>query len=306
MGNITKALVLGLFITLYTTNTWSFTRYEDIHNKKIREVIFTGFLDYPPYGWTDTPNGVIRGKFHTIYQNMINQFQQENNLKISFKTNKKDYNSLVPAVRSGEIDVLLGAYFDTILYKGLDFVYPSILNNPITIFMLPERINEVKNLTDLQKLKGIRPQQEHYSEFVNEQLKTYKNLEIAPTSYEMFEKLFTGKVDYILISQYYGMIEASKLGLRNKISIARQTLWDMPLFIGVSKLSPNRRMIMQKLTAYSTNPENRKKIEQDLIELVNSIEKENQAVVPPTFGLEKLEEETIPETASPAPETPLP
>lgn len=35
-----------------------------------------------------------------------------------------------------------------------------------------------------------------------------------------------------MVSQYYGLVEAIKLGLREQISIAKQTLWKMPLFIG--------------------------------------------------------------------------
>lgn len=64
---------------------------------------------------------------------MIDTFQKENNLKIIYNLKKNDYEDLVAAVRSGDIDMILGMYHETELYKGLEAVYPSIMSNPITV-----------------------------------------------------------------------------------------------------------------------------------------------------------------------------
>ncbi|MFR8205704.1 MAG: hypothetical protein ACLU99_04745 [Alphaproteobacteria bacterium] len=90
-----------------------------------------------------------------------------------------------------------------------------------------------------------------------------------------------------MVSQYYGLVEAIKLGLREQISIAKQTLWKMPLFIGVSKISPQRKLITQKLTRFSEDPKNQQLIEDYLKQMIADFEKEYNGVVPPTFGLEK-------------------
>lgn len=217
---------------------------------------------------------------------MIDTFQKENNLKIIYNLKKNDYEDLVAAVRSGDIDMILGMYHETELYKGLEAVYPSIMSNPITVFMLPNRINEVQKIEDLKKLKGVGITKEHYSDYVAEQIKQY-NLEMVDTPYELFERLFTKKADYIMVSQYYGLVEAIKLGLREQISIAKQTLWKMPLFIGVSKISPQRKLITQKLTRFSEDPKNQQLIEDYLKQMIADFEKEYNGVVPPTFGLEK-------------------
>ena len=103
--------------------------------------------------------------------------------------------------------MILGMYHETELYKGLEAVYPSIMSNPITVFMLPNRINEVQKIEDLKKLRGVGITKEHYSDYVAEQIKQY-NLEMVDTPYELFERLFTKKADYIMVSQYYGLVEA--------------------------------------------------------------------------------------------------
>ncbi len=282
---LVSSMLIGL-ILLWAAAGSAFVRYEDKHPKKVREVRITGFLDYAPFGYTEHPDEKLFGKFFTVFQPMIDTVQQENNLKILYELSKRNFPAQVQDVRRGEIDVVLGAYHQTEMFRGLELIYPAALINPVTVFMLPNRIDEVNSTADLKKLKGVRTSKEIYSDFVEEQLKEY-NIETVDNSYDLFERLFTKKADYILISQYYGLIEASKLGLRSQISVAKQTLWQIPMFIGVSKLSRERKMISQKLTRYLEEPENQKIIQQNLIRLIDEAEASAQGIVPPTFGLEQ-------------------
>lgn len=282
---LVSSMLIGL-ILLWAAAGSAFVRYEDKHPKKVREVRITGFLDYAPFGYTEHPDEKLFGKFFTVFQPMIDTVQQENNLKILYELSKRNFPAQVQDVRRGEIDVVLGAYHQTEMFRGLELIYPAALINPVTVFMLPNRIDEVNSTADLKKLKGVRTSKEIYSDFVEEQLKEY-NIETVDNSYDLFERLFTKKADYILISQYYGLIEASKLGLRSQISVAKQTLWQIPMFIGVSKLSRERKMISQKLTRYLEEPENQKIIRQNLIRLIDEAEASAQGIVPPTFGLEQ-------------------
>lgn len=282
---LVSSMLIGL-ILLWAAAGSAFVRYEDKHPKKVREVRITGFLDYAPFGYTEHPDEKLFGKFFTVFQPMIDTVQQENNLKILYELSKRNFPAQVQDVRRGEIDVVLGAYHQTEMFRGLELIYPAALINPVTVFMLPNRIDEVNSTADLKKLKGVRTSKEIYSDFVEEQLKEY-NIETVDNSYDLFERLFTKKADYILISQYYGLIEASKLGLRSQISVAKQTLWQIPMFIGVSKLSRERKMISQKLTRYLEEPENQKIIQQNLIRLIDEAEANAQGIVPPTFGLEQ-------------------
>ena len=286
MKKLIISFMMLALVLLWTVAGFAFVRYEDKRPQKVREVRITGFLDYAPFGYTQRPNEILYGKFFTVFQPMIDTLQEENNLKIVYELSKRNFPKQVQEVRQGNIDLVLGAYHETELFRGLELVYPAAIINPITVFMLPNRSNEVKSVDDLKKLKGVRTSKEIYSDFVENQLKDY-NIEIVDNSYDLFERLFTKKADYILISQYYGLIEASKLGLRGQISVAKQTLWQIPMFVGISKLSRERKMLTQKLTRYLEKPENQEIIKQNLIRLVNEAEINAQGIVPPTFGLEK-------------------
>ena len=280
-----SSIIIGLSL-IWAASGSAFVRYEDKHPQKVREVRITGFIDYAPFGYTEHPERPLYGKFYTVFQPMIDTLQQENNLKILYELSKRDFPAQVQDARQGKVDIVLGAYHDTELFKGLQLIYPAALINPITIFMLPNRINEIKTLDDLKKLKGVRTSREQYTDFVENQLKAYE-IETVDNSYDMFERLFTKKADYIVIRQYYGMVEASKLGIRNQISIAKQTIWQVPMFIGISKLSKERKMLSQKLTRYLKEPKNRELLMQNLIRIVNEAEIAAQGLVPPTFGLEQ-------------------
>lgn len=290
---IFTAAAAGLILI---TSARAMVRYEDTLPKINREAEVTGFLDYAPFGYMDNPEAKNRGQFHSFYLPMLKDVGESLNIKFNFKTNKRDYETLVQSVRRGEIDVLLGAYFDTDLYKGIELVYPAVIINPVTIYMLPNRVDEVKSTADLANLKGVRCAKEYYTDFVTEQMKNY-NLDVAKTPYEMFERLFTGKADYIMVSQYYAMAEASKLGILHKISMAKQTLWPMPVFIGVSKVSKHRKLLVQKLTHYLENPENQKKIKANLAQTIVDLQSTYQGVVSKEFGLDKQKVEQKTKTA---------
>lgn len=289
-----KLVVLTLMAAIISSNCLAFVRYEEKMAKKlVREVKVTGFLDFPPYGYNIT-NDLGKEEYRTVFKPLIEVFKEDNNLQIVYKTRKKTYDELVQDVRRGDIDVLLGAYYNTEMYHGLELIYPAIISSPLTVFVLPNRVNDINDVEDLKKLKGVRLAKEHYNDFVKEQLAQY-DLETVDTSYELFERLFTKKVDYILINHYMGLIEAAKLGLKGQISIAKQTIWNMPMFFAVSKFAKDRKMITKKLTEYSKDDKIKQKVLDNLNLIVTEIEKQNIGVVPPTFGLENQTQENKPE-----------
>ena len=133
---------------------------------------------------------------------------------------------------------------------------------------------------DFTLLLSHRP--ELFSDYVKQQMEGY-NLESVDTPLQLFEKLYTGEVDFVFTTQYFGIIEAAKLGIRDYLSFSKQIVWNMPIFIGISQLSPNRKFLSQKLSSYSENPEHKIKLEKKLQDLIYEIELKNRGVVPPAF-----------------------
>ena len=257
------------------------------NSKQERERLnVAGFIEYPPFGTFEKRGNYYI--FNSVFKNIVSELAQNANFGVNYFTpTKKTYSSLVDGVNQGNYDLLLGAYSNTKLYERVELIFPSILNNPVTVITLQENAKNITNAEQLKNLKGAVCIQDQFTDFVSNQMKGY-NLEYVETPYEMFEKLFTKKVDYLFMTQYYGLIESIKLGLRKKLSFSKQSVWNMPMFFGVSKFSKSRKILTQKLSSYSNLPQNKAKLEQNLHDIIRDYEIQYQGVVPPNFSTEEL------------------
>ncbi len=271
------------FVLLSETATAQMVEMKKEKNRTKEELKVTAFLDYPPFGHYAEPP--YPSSFTSIFKPIIEDYAKKQNFEVTYVLSP-NYSTLVRDVRRGEIDMLLGMYHETAMYMGLEYVFPAAVNNPIVAIMLPGRIHEVKSRADLKKLRGAMSTHEHLSDFVAQELKQY-NVKKFEKSLDMYERLFAGQIDYIIGSRYFSMIEAMKLGIYNKVSFSKQAIWNMPLFIGISKTSFHKKFLSRTFAALMEDPRTTKRIEQILIDTIKKIEKETEGVVPPTFSSDK-------------------
>ena len=173
-----KKILLTVFSIAFCfysiNNAHGFVRYED--NNRVYKILLkmTGYVEYAPFGWVEDYKGG-RGGFYTVFKPLLDIFEadKEANVEINKEYFVKDTDQIVQKVRSGEIDFFLGAYNETELFKGLQLLYPAVIYNPINVFMLPNRVGEVKSVEDLKKLKGIRNSNEIFSDFVEKKIAEY-------------------------------------------------------------------------------------------------------------------------------------
>lgn len=288
-----KRTLLTIFASALLLSAFAakaFVRYEEPKPEDFFSVKMTGYADYAPFGYNDRPD-TMGGTFHTVFQPLLDTLVEDTDVEIQYVPYSADTDDWAQQIREGKIDFMIGAYYQTEMFKGLYLLYPAPLHNPITVFMLPNRIDEVKTTDDLQKLKGVRNTQELFSDFVERQLEHLDLIEVD-SSYAMFEKLFTKQADYILTSYYYGLYEAIKLGLRYQIAPAKQSLWRIPMFVAVSKTSRHRDVLSKRMTRYLNNKKNIELIQQELEKMITAAEEQYNGVVPPTFGVENMPENT--------------
>lgn len=255
--------------------------------KKAEAIKVTGYMDYPPFGYIQEERNdygeIIEYTYHSVFEDILNDLKNNSNVKISYIfSSKQNTEQFISDINSGKIDIFLGAYNDTKRFKRTELVFPSILNNPVTVITMPETAAQLKDLNQLKQMRGAVCNQDEFSDYVKRQMNEYQ-LEYVETPYQLFEKLYTGEVDFVFTTQYFGIIEAAKLGIRDYLSFSKQIVWNMPIFIGISQLSPNRKFLSQKLSSYSENPEHKIKLEKKLQDLIYEIELKNRGVVPPAF-----------------------
>ena len=276
-----KKLLILIGLCLMTTSALAMVEVKSDKNTQRKELRITSFLDYPPFGEV-LPDAYNVPKMNTIYNQFIEDFAKKNYYEITYIIDKS-YKELIIDTLRGEIDLVLGIYYDTDIYSGLEYVYPSIMNNPMTVAMMPNRINEVHSMDDLKKLKGGMDSREHLADYVKKAMKNY-DVVYVDNSEELYRKLFTGEIDYVFTGYYYGIVQTSRLGIRRQVSFSKQSLWDMPLFIGISKTSRHRKSLYSSFTKLLKNDQYAKDLQKYLIQVIQQTEQQNLGVVPPAFA----------------------
>lgn len=277
-----KKYLILFFLLIYSSGNLQALIVKDNNNKRVQQKItLTGFADYAPIG---KKIGTYSSTYQTIFQRVLDKLAQEKFLQYTYEINP-DYKSSIAQTKTGKIDIVLGVYFDTYIYNEIEIVYPAVLANPISVIMLPQRISEIRSIEGLKKLKGGISQQEFLSDFVAKQITNFQVTSFE-NSDQMFRALFRKEIDYIFASYYWGTIEISNLGLENQVTFSKQSLWDMPIFIGVPRMSENYKSLVLPLEKILNNAEMKKNIQEDLIKMINNIKRDNSGVNAPSYATE--------------------
>lgn len=247
--------------------------------KKISSSILrtASFPDYYPLGRTTS------GHYEGLFDEFLLDFRTFANFTAELFRDD-DYVETIRRGAKGRADIILGMYSDTSIYGDLKFIYPAAIDNPVHLVMLPSRIGEIKKISDLKNMKGAIDSREYWSDFVRDQMENF-NLEKVDNSYDLYGKLMRGEIDYIFTTYWFGMAEMMKLGVQNLVTVSKKSIWNMPIFIGISKISVEREYLSHNLTQWLSKPEVRNKIKQRAIDILHQIEEENKGTVPPSYTL---------------------
>lgn len=287
-----KKILLTIFICFFVIiQCYCKNSFAEYFSKDIR---IGGYKDYPPLGYikkdtepaeNQNPNEKKQGdKLYSLLSPIIDALQTEMRNNVYYKLyDMSDSAQIAKDIEEGKIDIFIGAYNKTKHFENLHFIYPAMINNPITIFVLPSRINEIKNLENINTMKGVRSSKEVFSDFVEENLSSY-NITKVDSSREMFEMLITQKVDYVLSSYYYGTIEAIKLGVRHQIATSSKHLWNIPIFVGIPMLSPQRDVILRRIDRFFSDKKIIETIKENLKNILRDFEQEYKGVIAPNFN----------------------
>ena len=186
----------------------------------------------------------------------------------------------------------MGLYNETqIGYKKFDhieYMFPAVIQNPVSIITLNNPKNKITNINDLKKLNGVYLSNEYFSDYVLDRFKYY-DIQPVNNGLEAYKKLFLGQVDYIIGSYYYHYVFSLQNGIKNYLSFSKKPIWNMPMFIGIAKKSQNYNRLKILLSKKITEQAFSQKIKDELKKHVREFEQKNIGVVPPSFVLEQNE-----------------
>ncbi len=250
--------------------------------RETTEINIVGYSNYAPFGWK-IPSGVdfsLNSNVKPFLDRFIDTYKMKDVNFIPYD----DMSVAENEIRSGKADVIIGLYYNPSPYSGIEYIYPAFINNPISVAMMPARISEVKNVADLKNLKGVYRKDEPLGDFVLQKAKEGFTLTEVDNSYKAFDAIISGKADYFLTSKYSGVAEAMKYGIYDRVSFSKQGLWNVQMFLGLSKLSVCRSFLSKKLTKAVEEYKKSGEYETDLQDTMNQIQQENYGKVPVLFS----------------------
>ncbi len=261
-----------------------------------KSLIYLGVVDYPPFSsYTTYQNGAaIHTKHVSAFIKPIQNALKSAPFSIKqfdFSNQKPELEKHILLIRSGEVQLFLGAYANTKLFTGTEMIYPASVSNPVHIITLPDTQEKIKSKNDLSKLKGTIIESEYFSDFVMRKIKPL-NLAVAKTPYDAYEALFTGETDYIIGGMFYNKMMSSKYGIEQYLAYSTKPLFNMPVFIAISKLSPLFSLYHKHLSTQFAKPSFAKEVKEEILRMVEEEIAKNQGVVPPAFAKKVQEEQT--------------
>lgn len=203
-----------------------------------------GFVTNPPFGWVDViPGDRTRpdmyfndGFAYQLFYNMATQL----GLKVENK-GFTSYHAALTALKKGEIDVLVGSYYDKrTLGVGTSILFPSYIKNPIVVMFMMGKEKDVKSLEDLKGLKGGVRQEEMIYSLLYDSLPEGVQMEQIAGSKEAYSRLMLGKIDYLITSLYAAESEIRRFKITDKVVLTRVPLMEPELFFVFSSNSPCR------------------------------------------------------------------
>ncbi|MBR5130879.1 MAG: transporter substrate-binding domain-containing protein [Alphaproteobacteria bacterium] len=199
------------------------------------------FVTNPPFGWVDIipGNGMVRDKYFSdgfafaLFKNITDRLE----LKIK-NVGFTSYHKALQALKAGEIDVLLGSYYDKrTLGVGTSVLFPGYIKNPIIVVFLAGKERTVNSLDDLKGLKGgVRQEEMLYSLFYGN-IPEGVQIDQINGSREAYSRLMLGTIDYLITSLYAAESEIRRFKITDKVVLIRVPLIEPELFFVFSKNS---------------------------------------------------------------------
>lgn len=233
-------LCAGLFLSL-AGHLWAAEPCE--------RLIATGNPDTPPYLWRDPqhPQRLIGAS-----ADLLQQLAAELGVQLEVLDGGA-WPAAQEEVRSGRIDLLLGAPLDTTPLERLDYIQPAMWSELSLLWTRRDRAlvysdwNSLRGYTGAGVLGAERAGD--FSRFAKDNLL----IEELPSLTQAFQTLVLGHRDYVLALSYQGQAEVDNLALTAEVMALPQPVASLERYLGLSQNSvcntPELRgQLAQKMT----------------------------------------------------------
>jgi polar amino acid transport system substrate-binding protein len=194
-------------------------------------LVITGHPSYPPVAWGS--DGEIVGAAPEMVADIART------LGVG-KVASRDFGSwekAQAAAKDGKADIIFGIYKNDERMKGLDYVEPAFMMDPVSVVVRRGDRFAYAKWDDLNGRKGVTNTGESFGDKFDAFMAS--NLLVARTQgvEKAFEALMDKSADYLIIGFYPGKIKAKQLGYAAKVEFLPEEIDSFGMYVAFSKKS---------------------------------------------------------------------
>lgn len=162
------------------------------------QMVASGNPDYPPYLWRDpvNPDRLIGAN-----ADLLKRLGHEIGVDISVIYGGP-WSRVQEDARTGEIDLIAGAFFTLPRLDYMDYVYPAFQGTRSVIWVRDDFRLEYSQWTDLQGLEGATVINNSFGQDFDSFAKQHLTLRQVPTLEQSLKMLSLGRADYVVYEEY--------------------------------------------------------------------------------------------------------
>ena len=197
-----------------------------------RPLIVAGMIGNPPFGWVERHDERATKDLESYGLGRLVLDKLQEKLGISYiSTGFLSYNKAISALKRGDIDLLLAAYYrPQDLGVGTTILTPGYFKNVFTVYFKKGSEIPVTSLTDLEGWNGVIRREENIYPLIHQKLPKGIKLTQISTAKKAFEMLMNDKADYLICSPYAIEAELRRYKLNDEIIPASIALDGSNLF----------------------------------------------------------------------------
>lgn len=252
-------------------------KYEQIYKLEKNDFTLVTLVDDNNFPLSSEEQGSI---FSKIFLDMLEAI----NAKIIFVYDKNNYKERVAEFERGNednINARLGVYYEEYPYSKNEYIYPAFYENKIHIIMSSDNVLPLQGKSSLKEYKGAYVKTDKLPKHITRELSALGMSAVENLS-EAFQKLLTGKIDYIAASYYSSAIESYKLGIRRNIIFSKSPVWKIAMFLRTTPQIAQHPQI-NKIQKYFKSERYKKVRDEAFKELMKIYEENTKGIVSPLY-----------------------
>lgn len=218
----------GVLILLFANVAFS------AESDQCKKILVTGNAEYPPLTWQDKTNPKkLIGFAVELLEIAFNEIGIEVEARYVGPWARAQYE-----VKSGNIDMIGGAYITEERKTYMDYVLPPFVMDPTVIFVKKGKSFPFEKWEDLIGLSGVTPIGNSYGEKFDKFAEDHLTINRIAKLSLAFKMLEYERSNYLVYGLYPGLAEAEVTGLDDKIEYLTNSVISEGLYFTFSKKSP--------------------------------------------------------------------